>query len=771
MKLSKLIITGALALAAVVASPLDADAKKKNPAPEDQQAKMDAFITDLMSRMTLEEKLGQLNLPGADDIVTGQAKSSNIGSMVSKGQVGGVFNIKGVEKIRDLQRVAVEESRLGIPLIFGMDVVHGYETVFPIPLANSCSWDMEAIENSARIAAKEASAAGIAWTFSPMVDISRDPRWGRVSEGGGEDPYLGAEIAKAMVRGYQGKSLADPTTMMSCVKHFALYGAPEAGRDYNTVDMSHQRMYNEYFPPYKAGAEAGAGSFMTSFNTIDFVPASGNKWLLTDVLRKQWGFKGFVVTDYTAILEMIDHGMGDLEQCSALALKAGTDMDMVANGFNGTLAASLEKGNVTMADIDKAVRLILEAKYKLGLFDNPYNRMDVSRPARDIYTAEHRDAARKLATETFVLLKNEGNILPLAKKGKIALVGPLADTRSNMPGTWSVAAAFDRYQSLLEGFRHAVGDKAEVLYAKGSNLTEDSVLEAHATMFGRTMRDPRSEAELLKEALEVAAKADVIVAALGESSEFSGESSSRADITLPETQRRLLEALLATGKPVVMLNFAGRPTVMSWESEHVPAIMNVWFGGSEAAAAIADVVFGDVNVSGKLTMSMPRSVGQIPLYYNHLNTGRPLPEGVDEFVKFRSNYIDISNTPLYPFGYGLSYTTFDYSDFNLDSTVLTDGKITASVTVKNTGDREGTEIVQFYIRDLVGSVSRPVKELKHFDRISLKPGESKTVTFDITPETLKFYNYDIDFVNEPGDFEVMVGPNSRDVAKLKFTLK
>lgn len=771
MNLYKQIFTGVLSLAAIVALPIQVNAKNQSSLATNRQEQMDDFITQLMGRMTLEEKLGQLNLPGADDIVTGQAKNSNIGAMVAKGQVGGVFNIKGVEKIRDLQRVAVEESRLGIPLIFGMDVVHGYETVFPIPFALSCSWDIEAIENSARIAAKEASASGIAWTFSPMVDISRDPRWGRVSEGSGEDPYLGAEIAKAMVRGYQGSNLTDPSTMMSCVKHFALYGAPEGGRDYNTVDMSHQRMYNEYFLPYKAGAEAGAGSFMTSFNTIDYVPASGNKWLLTDVLRKQWGFDGFVVTDYTAILEMVDHGMGDLEQCSALALKAGTDMDMVANGFNGTLAQSLAKGNVDMDDIDRAVRSILEAKYKLGLFDDPYNRMDVSRPARDIYTSENRAAARKLATETFVLLKNEGNILPLAKKGKIALIGPLANTRSNMPGTWSVAAAFDRYQSLLEGFRDVVGDKAEVLYAKGSNLTADSLLEANATMFGREMRDSRSEDELLNEALAIASKADVIVAAMGESSEFSGESSSRSDLTLPDTQRRLLEALLATGKPVVMLNFSGRPTVMNWESENVPAIMNVWFGGSEAAAAIADVVFGDVNVSGKLSMSIPRSVGQIPLYYNHLNTGRPLPDGVDEFVKFRSNYIDISNTPLYPFGYGLSYTSFDYSNFNLNSTTLSDGKITASVTVKNTGDRVGDEVVQFYIRDLVGSVSRPVKELKHFERVTLKPGESKTISFDITPETLKFYNYNLEFVNEPGDFEVMVGPNSRDVAKLKFTLK
>lgn len=766
MNFTKSILNGIIAAAAILAT---ASCSSKS---DSSDVEMDSFIDELMGKMTLEEKLGQLNLPASDDITTGQAKSSNIGSMVTKGQVGGVFNIKGVEKIRELQRLAVEESRLGIPLIFGMDVVHGYETVFPIPLALSCSWDMDGIRHSAQIAAKEATAAGIAWTFSPMVDISRDPRWGRVSEGNGEDPYLGAEIAKAMVHGYQGDNLRDGQSMMACVKHFALYGAPEAGRDYNTVDMSHNRMYNEYFPPYKAGAEAGAGSFMTSFNTIDFIPASGNKWLLTDVLRDQWGFDGFVVTDYTAIAEMIDHGMGDLEQCSALALKAGTDMDMVANGFNGELAKSLDKGDVSMDDIDKAVRRILEAKWKLGLFEDPYNRIDPERPAKDIYTAESREFARKLATETFVLLKNDNNILPLQKKGKIAIIGPLGDTPSNMPGTWSVAANFERYKSLVQGFRDAVGDKAEILYAKGSNLTADSVLEKNATMFGREMRDPRSEAQLLSEALSVASRADVIVAAMGESSEFSGESSSRSDITLPETQKKLLEALLATGKPVVMLNFAGRPTVMSWEADHVPAILNVWFGGSEAADAIADVVFGNVCPSGKLSATMPRSVGQIPIYYNHLNTGRPLPEGTDEFVKFRSNYIDISNTPLYPFGYGMSYTTFEYTDFKLSGDEMdNNGQLTASVTVTNTGDREGDEIVQFYIRDLVGSISRPVQELKGFERITLKPGESKTVDFVITPETLKFFNKDLDFVNEPGEFVVMAGPNSRDVAKKTFVLK
>lgn len=733
-------------------------------------ATRDGFIDSLMAQMTLEEKLGQLNLPGADDIVTGEARQSNIGERVSKGEVGGVFNIKGVAKIKDLQRVAVEESRLGIPLIFGMDVIHGYETVFPIPLGLSMTWDMEDVERSARIAAKEASAAGIFWTFSPMVDICRDARWGRMSEGNGEDPYLGAEIAKAMIRGYQG-DLKDNDEIMACVKHFALYGAPESGRDYNTVDMSRQRMFNEYFPPYKAGAEAGAGSFMTSFNTVDGIPATGNKWLLTDVLRDKWGFDGFVVTDYTAISEMIDHGMGDLQTVSSLALKAGTDMDMVAEGFTGTIPQAIKEGKVTEADVDKAVRRVLEAKWKLGLFHDPYKFIDLKREKTEIFTPENRAEARRIATKSFVLLKNDGNILPLAKKGKIALVGPLANTAANMPGTWAVAADASKYKTVLQGLKDAVGDKAEILYAKGCNLVSDPVLEANATMFGREMRDPRSEQELLDEALAVAAQADVIVAAMGESSEFSGEATSRTDLTLPGTQKRLLEALLATGKPVVMLNFSGRATVMDWEAEHMPAIMNVWFGGSETGDAIADVIFGDVAPSGHLTVSMPRNVGQIPIYYNHLNTGRPLPEGKDEFVKFRSAYLDSPNSPLYPFGYGLSYTTFDYKDLSVSSDVMPmGGSITAAVTVTNTGDRAGDEVVQLYVRDMVGSIARPVKELKGFRRVSLAPGESKRVEFTLTSDDLKFYNFDLDYVNEPGDYRLFVGPNSAENLSTTFRL-
>ena len=736
-----------------------------------QDARMEAFIDNLMSKMTLREKIGQLNLPVTGEIVTGEAKSSDVAGKIIRGEVGGLFNLKGVDKIREVQKIAVEKSRLKIPLIFGMDVIHGYETVFPIPLALSCSWDMEGIRRSASVAAQESSADGICWTFSPMVDISHEPRWGRMAEGSGEDPYLGARIAEAMVHGYQGDNLKANNTIMACVKHFALYGAPEAGRDYNTVDMSRLRMFNDYFPPYKAAVDAGAGSVMTSFNVVDGIPATGNKWLLDDVLRRQWGFDGFVVTDYTAIMEMTNHGLGDLQQVSALALNAGTDMDMVADGYIGTLEKSLREGKVTMQEIDKACRRILEAKYKLGLFDDPYRYLDSKRAKKEIYTPEHRATARSLAAETFVLLKNEGHLLPLQKKGRIALIGPLANTNANMPGTWSVAANFDRYKSLYQAMKEVVGDKAEVVCAKGSNIMDNEQIEANGSMFGRAIRDSRPAGEMISEAVSLARQSDVIVAAVGETSEMSGESSSRSDLTLPDAQRRLLEALDKTGKPVVLVNFSGRPTVMTWESSRFPAILNVWFGGSEAGDAICDVLFGDKAPSGKLSFTMPKSVGQIPLYYNHLNTGRPLEKG-KWFTKFKSNYLDIDNDPLYPFGYGLSYTTFRYGEPRIDRTTMTaDGAVKVSVDVTNTGSCDGCEIVQLYIRDLVASISRPVEELKDFSRIHLAKGETRTVTFTITADKLKFYNSNLRLVCEPGEFEVMVGPNSRDVQTVKFTLE
>ena len=747
-------------------------------APQD----MDRFIDALMKKMTVEEKIGQLNLPVSGEIVTGQAQNSDVAKKIEQGWVGGLLNLKGVEKIRDVQKLAIEKSRLGIPLIFGMDVVHGYETIFPIPLGLSCSWDMDAIRKSARIAATEASADGISWTFSPMVDISRDPRWGRVSEGNGEDPFLGGAIAKAMVSGYQGVDLNNQLKrndeIMACVKHFALYGAGEAGRDYNTVDMSRNRMFNEYLYPYQAAVEAGVGSVMASFNEIDGVPATANKWLMTDVLRKQWGFDGFVVTDFTGISEMVAHGIGDLQTVSARALNAGVDMDMVSEGFIGTIKKSIAEGKIDMETLDKACRRILEAKYKLGLFDNPYKYCDLKRPKRDIFIKEHRDVARKIASESFVLLKNQSAktgqapVLPLAKKGTVAVIGPLANTRSNMPGTWSVAARLNDYPSVYEGLKEMMAGKVNITYAKGSNLSSDAAYEERATMFGRSLnRDNRTDKEMLEEALKVAANADVIVAALGESSEMSGESSSRTDLNIPDVQRTLLEALLKTGKPVVLTLFTGRPLTLTWEQENVPAILNVWFGGSEAAYAIGDVLFGDVNPSGKLTMTFPKNVGQIPLFYNHKNTGRPLKEG-KWFEKFRSNYLDVDNDPLYPFGYGLSYTTFQYGDITLSAPAMDqDGSVTAVVTVTNTGKRDGAEVVQLYIRDLVGSITRPVKELKGFEKIFLKAGESKTVSFKITPELLHFYDYDLNYVAEPGDFDVMIGGNSQHVKTARLSLK
>ena len=737
-------------------------------AQQTNEAKMKSFVDALMKKMTLEEKIGQLNLPGSGDIVTGQAQSSDIAKKIKEGKVGGLFNIKSVAKIRDVQKVAVEQSRLKIPLIFGMDVIHGYETVFPIPLGLSCSWDMKLIENSARIAAVEASADGINWTFSPMVDIARDPRWGRIAEGNGEDAFLGSQIAKAMVKGYQGNDLKANNTIMSCVKHYALYGAAEAGRDYNTTDMSHQRMYNEYFPPYKAAVDAGAGSVMASFNEIDGVPATANKWLLTDVLRKQWGFKGFLVTDYTGINEMIDHGIGDLQTVSARALMAGIDMDMVGEGILLTTQKSLKEGKVTLAQIDAACRRILEAKYKLGLFDDPYKYCDENRAKTEVFTAEHRQIARSTAAQSFVLLKNQNNVLPLQKSGTIALIGPLADNKENMPGTWSVAANFDKATSVLTGLKEVVGDKVKILHARGSNLDEDSLFEERAGMFGKSLRrDSRPAHVILQEALDIASQSDVIVAALGESAEMSGESSSRSNIEIPKIQQDLLKALLKTGKPVVLVLFTGRPLALKWENDNVPAILNVWFGGSEAGYAIADVLFGHVNPSGKLSTTFPQNVGQVPIFYNQKNTGRPLEEG-KWFSKFRSNYLDVNNDPVYPFGYGLSYTSFSYGDIKLSNTTLK-GKqtLTASVNVTNTGKYDGKEIVQLYIRDVVGSVTRPVKELKGFQKIELKAGETKTVSFSITPEDLKFYNYDLKYDWEAGDFEIMIGGNSKDVKKGK----
>jgi beta-glucosidase len=734
-----------------------------------QDAKMNTFINQLMAKMTLEEKLGQLNLPSSGDFVTGAAASSDIAKKIEAGKVGGLFNIKSVAKIKEVQKLAVEKSRLKIPLMFGMDVIHGYETIFPIPLGMSASWDMSIIERSAQIAANEASSDGINWTFSPMVDVSRDPRWGRISEGNGEDPYLGAQIAKAMVKGYQGNDLSKNNTLLACVKHYALYGAAEAGRDYGTTDMSRVRMFNEYMLPYKAAVEAGVGSVMASFNEIDGMPAHGNKWLLTDVLKKQWGFKGMVVSDYTGINEMMAHGVGDLKTVSALSMNAGLDMDMVGEGFLTTLGASLKEKKVTLARIDEACRKILEAKYRLGLFEDPYRYIDEERAKTEVFSAANRKEARTIAAQSFVLLKNANKTLPLKKAGSIALIGPLADNKENMGGTWSVAANLSKATSLLQAFKETIGDKVAIHYAKGSNLDADAKFEERAGMFGKSLkRDDRTDDQLLNEALDAAAKSDVIVVAAGESAEMSGEASSRSNLDIPGVQKNLIKALLKTGKPVVLVLFTGRPLTLTWENEHVPAILNVWFPGSEGPYAIADVLFGDVNPSGKLSATFPQNVGQVPLFYNHKNTGRPLRG--PWFQKFQSNYLDVSNDPLYPFGYGLSYTNFNYSDLVLSSSKARGNQsVTASVTLTNTGAYEGKEVVQLYIRDVVGSITRPISELKGFQKISLKPGESTKVSFTITPDDLKFYNYDLKYDWEAGDFEIMIGTNAQTVKKANIT--
>ncbi|MBI5916657.1 MAG: beta-glucosidase BglX [Bacteroidetes bacterium] len=729
-----------------------------------QDAKMKTHIDGLLKKMTVGEKIGQLNLVVSGWVPTGTTVSQDTEEKITSGKVGGMFGYYDPVRMKAIQQIAVEKSRLKIPLFFGLDVIHGHRTIFPIPLGMSATWDMALVEKSARIAAQEATAEGLNWTFSPMVDIARDPRWGRISEGGGEDPYLGSQIARALVHGYQGDDLSKNNSLMACVKHYALYGGAEAGRDYNTVDMSRSSMYNYYLPPYKAAVEAGVGSVMTSFNVVDEVPATANRWLMTDLLRNQWGFKGFVVTDYTAINEMTSHGLGDLQTVSALALKAGVDMDMVGEGFLTTLKKSLDEKKITMADIDLACRRILEAKWKMGLFDDPYRRLDPSRPAKEIMTPENRKAAREIASHSFVLLKNDNQILPLAKAGKtVAFVGPFADNHRDMLGTWVIGGEWEKSVSVMEGVKN-VAPQLATLFAKGSNITDDTAFIHRLNFFGQKMvtLDAISPETLLRNALETAARADAIVAVLGESQSMSGESSSRTDIGIPDSQRKLLEELVKTGKPVVLVLFTGRPLTLEWEQQHCAAILNVWAPGTEAGNAIADVLFGDVNPSGKLTATFPRSVGQIPLYYNHKPTGRPYNGSYQ--TKFSSNYLDSPNEELYPFGYGIGYSPFVYEEMKLSSAKLSgNGSLTASIKVSNTGKYAGEEVVQLYIGDPVASISRPVKELKGFQKIILKAGESKLVTFNITTNDLKFYDNSLKYDWEAGEFRISIGGNSRDV--------
>lgn len=725
-----------------------------------EEAKMNAFVSALMKKMTVDEKIGQLNLVTGGMAITGSVTNNGIDNGITKGQIGGIFGLYGAENVRKAQDAAVKTTRLHIPLIFGLDVIHGHRTIFPIPLGMSATWDLPIIQNSAKVAAKEATAEGLNWVFSPMVDIARDARWGRISEGSGEDPYLGGLIAGAMVRGYQGTSMKNADAVMACVKHFALYGAAEAGREYNTVDMSRIKMMQEYMPPYKAALDAGAGSFMSSFNVVDGIPATGNRWLLTDLLRKQWGFKGFVVSDYTAVNEMSNHGMGNLQEVSAISLKAGLDMDMVGEGFLTTLKKSLQLGKVTIADIDLACRRILEAKYKLGLFDNPYKSIDAAREKRDVFTEENRKAARVAAEHSFVLLKNANQILPLKKSGgSIALVGPLADNKRDMLGTWVIAGEWEKSVSVLEGIKHVVGQNIKINYAKGSNITDDTTFMKRLNFGpGMVSLDSKSPEDMIEEAVKAAKKSDIIVAVVGESQSMSGESSSRSDIDIPASQKDMLKALSKLGKPMVIVLFNGRPLTLTWEDEHAAAILDVWAPGTEAGNAIAEVLFGNYNPSGRLTTTFPRTVGQIPVYYNNKPTGRPYTDGP---TKFKSNYLDISNDPLYPFGYGLSYTSFTYGDVKLSKTKLKGNEtLTATVTVTNTGAYAGEEVVQLYISDPSASISRAVRELKGFQKVSFQKGEKKDITFTITPEQLKFYNAQLKYDWEPGEFIIQVGPNS-----------
>ncbi|MEH6406234.1 MAG: beta-glucosidase BglX [Leeuwenhoekiella sp.] len=735
------------------------------------QEKTIPLVEKLLAKMTLEEKIGQLNLvtPGGG-VATGSVVSDNVEAKIKAGEVGGMFGVAGPDKIKVAQDFAVNQTRLKIPLFFGSDIIHGYKTTFPIPLGLSSSWDMDLIKRTAQIAAVEATADGINWNFSPMVDIARDPRWGRIAEGAGEDPFLGSAIAKAMVTGYQGTDFTLDTTMIACVKHFALYGAVEAGRDYNTTDMSRLCMFNDYLPPYKAAIDAGVASVMSSFNDVDGVPASGNKWLLTDLLRERWGFDGFVVSDYTSVNEMIAHGMGDLQAVSALALNAGLDMDMVGEGFLTTLKKSVEEGKVTEEAITQACRRILEAKYKLGLFDDPYKYIDAKRPEKDILTEAHRAVARKAAAHSFVLLKNDNNTLPLKKTAKIALIGPLANNKNNMLGTWAPTGDPQLSIPVFQGIQR-VAPEADLTYAVGANITNDSALAKKINVFGmRAEINKRSPEDLLQEAIATTKNVDVIVAVVGEATEMTGEAASRTDLTIPESQKVLIRELVKTGKPVVLVLMSGRPLVIEEEFAMNVSILQVWHPGIEAGNAVADVLFGDYNPSGKLTATWPRNVGQIPIYYSEKNTGRPAPTA--EFEKFKSNYLDVPNSPLLPFGYGLSYTTFEYSNLKIDKNEIAQGEsVTVNVTVKNTGNYDGEEVVQLYLHDIVRSITPPLRQLKGFEKVFLKKGESKTVTITLSPDDLKFYNSSLDFVSESGDFEVFLGGNSNAKLRAGFHLK
>jgi beta-glucosidase len=745
--------------------------QKQNTALKKDVHSMNKFIGELMNKMTMEEKIGQLNLVSVGFDVTGPIISRNVEEKIQKGLVGGVFNTFTPTAVRKLQEMAVQKTRLKIPLLFGFDVIHGHRTIFPMPIGLASSWDLAAIEKSARIAADEATADGLNWVFSPMVDICRDPRWGRITEGAGEDTWYGSRVAEAMVRGYQGNDLSANNTVMACVKHFALYGGAQAGRDYNPVDMSERAMFQDYLPPYKAAIDAGAASIMTSFNEINGVPAAANEWLVTNVLREQWGFNGLVVTDYTALNELVAHGTSENEYEAARAgLVAGNDMDMVGEVYLNNLDELLKDKKITATQIDSACRRVLVAKFRLGLFEDPYRYVNDTRATETLFKNEYREAARDIARKSTVLLKNEKNTLPLKSTVSIALVGPLAKNQRDLIGNWSGAGDWQKAVTVEQGIRNAFPN-IKLNYAKGANITDDPLLIRRLNAHGGNLEvDTRSSAEMINEAVEVARRSDVIIAVVGESQGMTGEAASRADISLPGRQGDLLQALKATGKPLVIVLMNGRPLTLAWEQANADAILETWFAGTEAGNAIADVLFGAYNPSGKITATFPQHVGQVPLFYNHKNTGRPF--GTDVLDKYKSRYMDVTNDPLYPFGFGLSYTTFSYGEVRLSNKVMmAKDKLLVTCDVSNAGKYAGEEVVQLYIQDVVGSVTRPVKELKGFQKMMLQPGESKKVTFTLTAADLSFYKKDMSFGTEPGSFRIFIGTNSRDVKQAEFILK
>jgi beta-glucosidase len=719
--------------------------------PGNRSSAIERKIDSLLSMMTLEEKVGQLvqvsgnfnNGEGRNTLTPEQIQ------MIRQGRVGSFLNVFGAAATREVQRIAIEESRLKIPLLFGFDVIHGYLTTFPIPLAEASTWDPALIEKAERVAAVEATAAGIHWTFAPMVDIARDPRWGRIAEGAGEDPYLGSCMAAARVRGFQGKDLAAESSLMACAKHFAGYGGAEGGRDYNTVDISERTLREVYLPPFKAAVDAGAGTLMSSFNEISGIPSTANVKLITNTLRGEWGFDGFVVSDWNSVGELINHGVAsDPAEAAVLGLKAGVDMDMESYCYQETLATAVRDGRVSESELNEAVRRILQAKFRLGLFDNPYKNCDVNREQQDILTAEHRRIAREVAQRSIVLLKNEGHVLPLRKDLKsVAVIGPLADDTAAPLGPWKQNGRPEDVVSVLSGIKAKLSDGTSVLYAKGCELEGSSK-------------------PAIEEAAEIAKKVDAVIMVVGETADMSGEGASRSSLNLPGDQEELVKVMLTIGKPLVVVLMNGRPLAIPWIAGNVPAIIETWFLGVECGNAVANVLFGDVNPSGKLPVTFPRAVGQLPVYYNHKNTGRP----ADDHQRNTSRYIDLPSTPLYPFGYGLSYTSFSYSQFQLGSTTMEPGdSVVVSVVVKNTGNCQGEEVVQLYLHDEVGSVTRPVKELKAFQCISLTPGQSRQVSFTLTPEQLKFYDRWMRWSVEPGKFKVYVGPNSAEGLEGEFT--